>query len=264
MSILEPILLLLALGATLGAPDAESWTPQDTSPVELQLYAAASLRDGLEALAPVLERATGTRLVFNFGASSDLARQILAADRADLFFSADEAWMDRVAASGLVDATSRCSPLSNRLVVVVPLGSSLAIRSASDLALPAIERLSLADPEAVPAGKYAKAWLTAAGIWSAVAGRVVPALDARAALVAVESGAIDAGVVYRTDAALSRRVRVAFEVPLAESPRISYAVAALAGRPQVASARAVAAWLCGPQAAGGFARFGFVVRASAP
>ncbi len=253
-----------ALAALLVALAAQPVGAADAAPVELQLYGAASLRDGLEALAPALERATGTRLVFNFGASSDLARQILAAGRADLFFSADETWMDRVAASGLVDATSRCSPLSNRLVVVVPLGSELAIRSATDLAAPAIERLSLADPEAVPAGKYAKAWLTAAGIWSAVAGRVVPALDARAALVAVESGAIDAGVVYRTDAALSRRVRVAFEVPLEESPRISYALAALAGRPQLAAARAVAAWLCGPRAAEGFARFGFVVRASAP
>lgn len=253
-----------ALAALLIALAARPIEAVDTAPVELQIYAAASLRDGLETLAPAIEQATGTRLVLNLGASSDLARQILAADRADLFFSADEMWMDRVAASGLVDATSRCSPLSNRLVVVVPLGSVLAIRSAADLASPAIERLSLADPEAVPAGKYAKAWLAASGIWSAVAGRVVPALDARAALVAVESGAIDAGVVYRSDAALSRRVRVAFEVPLGESPRISYAVAAMAARPRLAAARAVAAWLCGPQAAAGFARFGFVVRASAP
>ena len=261
MSTRHPARAFAALLFALAARPVEA---VGAAPVELQIYAAASLRDGLAALAPAIERATGTRLIFNIGASSDLARQILAANRADLFFSADEAWMDRVAASGLVDGTSRCSPLSNRLVVVVPQGSALAIRSAADLAAPAIERLSLADPEAVPAGKYARAWLAARGIWSAVSGRVVPALDARAALVAVESGAIDAGVVYRSDAALSRRVRIAFEVPLEESPRISYTVAALAERPQLAAARAVADWLCGPQAAEGFARFGFVVRASAP
>lgn len=263
MSILHPA-LVLALGALLSAPPAEVAGAAGEKPVELQLAAAASLRDVLEELAPAVERAIGVRLVLNLGASSDLARQILAAPRADLYFSADESWMDRVAEAGLVDQASRCSPLSNRLVVVVPADSSLAIRSAADLAGPQIERLSLANPEAVPAGKYAKAWLEATGNWRALAGRVVPAVDVRAALAAVESGAIDAGVVYRTDAALSRRVRVAFEVPEEESPRISYALAALAGRPQIAAARAVAAWLCSRAAAAEFARFGFVARAGAP
>ncbi len=231
------------------------------APVELRFYAAASLRDVLQELAPALERATGTTLVFNLGASNDLARQIVAAGKADLFFSADEGWMDHLAAEGLVDTASRRSPLSNRLVVIVPAESPLRIASARDLAASSVRRLSLANPEAVPAGKYARAWLERSGVWSALAERVVPALDVRAALAAVESGAIEAGIVYRTDAASARRVRVAFEVPAEEGPPISYALAALADRPHLARAREVVAWLCGPEAAAVYARHGFGLRA---
>jgi molybdate transport system substrate-binding protein len=248
--------LLAPLDTARSAPAAE--------PVELTVYAAASLRDVLQELAPAVERATGTRLVFNLGASNDLARQILAANRADLFFSADESWMDRVAAAGLVDAGSRRSPLANRLVVVVPADSPTQISAAGDLAAPAIRRLALANPEAVPAGRYARAWLEARGVWDDVAGRVVPALDVRAALAAVESGAVEAGIVYRTDAAASTRVRVAYAVPDGEGPRVSYAIAALRPRPHLAAARAAAAWLCGPEAAAVFERFGFIPRAATP
>lgn len=253
---LQPLLVLFA---TLGAAQPTG----AAEPVELTVYAAASLRDALQELAPAAERATGTRLVFNLGASNDLAREIVAANKADLFFSADEGWMDRVADAGLVDAGSRRSPLANRLVVIVPAGSRLQIAAAKDLAAPAIRRLVLANPAAVPAGKYAKAWLESAGQWTAVAERVIPALDVRAALAAVESGTVDVGVVYRTDAAGSQRVRVAYLVPEGEGPRISYALAALGSRPNLESARAVAAWLCAPQAAAIFARFGFVAAAVA-
>lgn len=248
---------LLCLLAALAAAQ-----PAAAEPVELTVYAASSLREALQELAPAVERATGARLVFNLGASNDLARQIVAANKADLFFSADEGWMDHVAAAGLVDAGSRRSPLANRLVVVVPADSPLQISAAQDLALPAIRRLALANPEAVPAGKYARAWLESQGQWTAVAERVIPALDVRAALAAVESGAVDAGVVYRTDAVQSRRVRVAYRVPEGEGPRITYALAALRSRPSLEAARAVVAWLCGPEAAAAFGRFGFVTGAA--
>jgi molybdate transport system substrate-binding protein len=254
---------LLAVGLALASHSACA-REAVSRPVGLDLYAAASLREALTEAIPAVERATGVLLALNLGASSELARQILAARKADIYFSADEAWMDKVAAAGLVDQASRRSPLSNRLVVVVPRGSQLAIAGASDLAAPAVRRLSLANPELVPAGKYARAWLESRGVWAALSGRVVPALDVRAALAAVESGAADAGVVYRTDAAISRRVRTAWEVPEHEGPLVSYAVAPLAGRPHLASARAVVAWLCGAEAGAIFERHGFVLQPSAP
>ncbi len=237
---------------------------EDGSRPELALYAAASLRDALETLEASCERETGVDLTFNFGASNDLARQILAANRADLFVSADEDWMDAVAVAGLVDAASRRSLLSNRLVVVGPWDSRLRIVAAADLASPEIRRLSLADPDAVPAGRYAKAWLERAGLWEAVAQRVVPALDVRAALAAVESGAIEAGIVYATDAAISARVRALLEVPEHEAPLIRYPIAALAGRPRLELARRVVEWLAGAQAGAVFESYGFGLLAAGP
>ncbi len=244
--------LLPFLGASADTPAQ--------GPVEVTVYAAASLRNVLEELAPALERATRVKLVFNFGASNDLARQIEAANKADVFFSADESWMDHLAKAGMIDPGSRRSLLSNRLVVVAPQDSILRIGSARDVAAPAVRRLSLANPDAVPAGKYAKAWLEQAGQWETLRERVVPALDVRAALAAVESGAVDAGIVYRTDAAISRRVRVLHEVSPSEGPPISYAIAAVAERRHVGRARAVVSWLAGPEASPAFNRFGFVIK----
>jgi len=232
-------------------------------PVELSVYAASSLGDALAAMAPACERATGTRLVFNFAASNLLARQILAAGKADLFLSADEDWMDVVARAGLVDEASRRTLLSNRLVVVGPAGPGPEVEGPGDLARPGFRRLSIAQPEAVPAGRYARAWLMSAGVWGRVEDRVVPALDVRAALAAVESGAADAGIVYATDAAISRRVRVLYRVPDGDGPRIRYPVAAMAGGPRLSASRAVVAWLAGAEAARVFERYGFTTLAGA-
>ena len=251
---------LALLSPAARAGDAAGAVPSRSARAEIVVYAAASLRDVLMRLAPACEEALEVSLVFNFGASNDLARQIDAGNKADVFFSADEEWMDRVARAGLVDAGSRRSFLSNRLVVVGAADSALGVRSPSDLAAPGVRRISLADPEAVPAGRYAKAWLERAGIWKAVRDRVVPALDVRAALAVVESGAAEAGIVYRTDAAISGHVRVLYEVPAGEGPPISYAVAALGGRPQVAASRRLVAWLAGAEAATSFERFGFIVQ----
>ena len=247
--------VLMAFQTVLaGAP------PARPAPPEINFYAAASLRDVLQELAPACEEAVGAHLVFNFGASNDLARQIEAGNKADLFFSADEAWMDHVSKAGLVDAGSRRSLLSNRLVVVGLKDTPLKVQSARDLVGPDVRRISLANPEAVPAGRYAKAWLEKAGIWDSLKDRVLPGLDVRAALSAVESGGAEAGVVYRTDAALSKKVRVVYEVPEGDGPRISYPVAALRDRPRLDMARRVVAWLSGSTAAATFEQNGFIVQ----
>ena len=224
---------------------------------EVTVYAAASLRDALQEIAPVCERAAGVRFVFNFGGSNDLARQIVAANKADVFFSADEAWMDHVAGEGLVDQASRRTLLSNRLVVVIPEGSRVAIASPAGLAT--VRRLALANPDAVPAGRYAKAWLEKAGVWTKVSERIVSFPDVRAALAAVESGVVDAGVVYRTDARIAHHAHVALEVPEEDAPRIAYVVAAMQGRPSLEAARRAIDCFGGAGARTVFERLGFVV-----
>jgi len=262
MSAASPGDLLAAPASGAGsdkAPAAEA-----SAPPELSVYAAASLRDALGELKPGLEKASGATLVFNFAGSNDLARQILAADKADLFISADEGWMDKVAKEGLTDKETRRALLSNRLVVIAPQESPLKIASAEDLAKPALARIAMADPESVPAGKYAKAWLEKKGLWSdAFKARILSTADVRAALAAVASGNVDAGVVYKTDAAISPKVKVLYAVPEGETPKISYPIAVMAHSAHAKAARTAAQYLEGAEARVVFERFGFLTMGAA-
>jgi molybdate transport system substrate-binding protein len=248
---------LLAVAAALGAgvrPSAGAARAERPAG-ELLVFAAASLSDALREIATSWTEQTGQGVAFSFGGSGDLARQIRAGAPAQVFVSADAARVDELEKAGLVRPAERVELLSNRLVVVVPSGSALTPRRAADLA--SLPRLALADPASVPAGAYARQWLERAGVWATVAERVVPTLDVRAALAAVESGNVPAGVVYATDAAISRRARVAFEVPASEAPRIAYVAALLPGAGEVA--RAFLARLRSPAAGAVFRRFGFEV-----
>lgn len=227
---------------------------------EVSVFAAASLADALAELGAAFEARSGHRLAFNFGGSNDLARQIRAGAPADVFFSADEAQMDVVERAGRVRPADRVSLLSNTLVVVVPASSGAGLRGPRDLVR--VRRLALGDPEAVPAGVYARAWLEAAGLWESLAGKLVPTLNVRAALAAVESGNVDAAVVYRTDAVLTRRARVAFEVAREHGPKIIYAVAPLIGSPP--AARDFVTSLRSAEAARIFEKHGFLVLRSEP
>ena len=222
----------------------------------VRVFAAASLTDSLGEIIDLFEAShEGVRVVPQFGASNDLARQILAGAPAHLFFSADERQMDRAMAGGSIEEGSRRDLLSNHLVIVEGRASGEPIRSPRDLERGG--RIALADPEAVPAGVYARQYLEKLGLWDRVRSRVVPTLDVRAALAAVASGNVDAGFVYRTDAILEPRVRVAFEVPRDEGPRIVYPLALVRGGSE--EARALFRFLVSPQATAVFERYGFVV-----
>lgn len=229
------------------------------SAADLHVFAAASLTDALKEIAPEYEKATGDKLVLNLGASSTLARQIQEGAPADLFLSADEAKMDGLEKRKLLVAGTRRSVLSNTLVVVVPADSSLKIASPADLAASSIRAIALAEPQTVPAGIYAKEYLDSKGLWSKVVDRVIPTENVRAALAAVEAGNADAGIVYRTDAGISKKVKIAYEVPLAESPKISYPFAVLAGSERKEAARKLLDWLCSPPALAVFRKYGFLI-----
>ncbi|MEO6193162.1 MAG: molybdate ABC transporter substrate-binding protein, partial [Thermoanaerobaculia bacterium] len=180
---------------------------------ELNVAAAASLTDALEeikvAYEAAYEKSGGDTIVLNLGASSTLARQIEEGAPADLFLAADEAKMDRLEKGNLVLKGTRRSVLSNTLVVVVPLDSPLRIAAPADLVNPKIRHLALAEPQSVPAGIYAKEYLRGLKLWDKVIDRVVPTENVRGALAAVETGNADAGIVYKTDAGISKKVRVA-------------------------------------------------------
>lgn len=221
------------------------------------MFAAASLTDALQEIRPRYEAVSADRLVFNFGASSDLARQIKTGAPADVFFSAAAAQMDGLERDGLVRRRDRVDVLSNVLVAIVPLKLKLAIHAPRDLL--AVERLALASPETVPAGVYARRYFESIGLWQELEGKVVPTLDVRASLAAVEAGHADAGMVYRTDATISKRVRVAFEVPREKGPPIVYPLAPIAGWRHGEAAAAVVRYLVGPEAVEIYKRLGFIV-----
>lgn len=240
------LLLALAFGAPRPARAAE----------ELLVFAAASLTNVLQEVVAAFEKTTHDRITFSFGASSDLARQIVAGAPADVFFSADAAQMERLVAVGAVAKDAVRTLLTNTLVVVVPQDAGTAIDGAAALA--SVQRLALADPTAVPAGIYARRWLEKAGAWSAVAPRVVPTLDVRAALAAVATGGADAAVVYATDATIEPRVRVAIRVPAVDAPRITYVVAAVKTA-KADEAQKLVDFLASPAARPVFERAGFGV-----
>ncbi len=224
---------------------------------EISVFAAASLSEALKELAAEHQKATGDTVRLNLAASSQLARQIKEGAPADLFFSADEAKMNDLAKAGLIDTASRRSLLGNSLVVVVPLDSTLAVTSASDLAGPAVKHLALAETATVPAGIYAKEYLQKTKAWDAISARVVATENVRAALAAVESGNADAGIVYKTDALISKKVKVAYEVSGPDAPHISYPVAVVKGGKNPAGAAAFLARLTSAEGRVVFAKFGF-------
>lgn len=229
-----------------------------TVAAELNVFAAASLSEALKEIATGFERSRGDKVRFNLGASSALAMQIRNGAPADVFFSADEAKMDELAKAGLLAADTRRSLLSNTLVIVVNAERGARVTAPADLAQTGIRRIALAEPQTVPAGIYARAWLERIGLWSKLTSRLVPTENVRACLVAVEGGNADAGIVYKTDALISKKVKIAYEVPATEGPRISYPLAVLQGARHADTARRFAAYLGGPQARAVFAQYGFL------
>ena len=149
-------------------------------------------------------------MLTSYASSSTLAQQIVHGAEADVLLSADTKWADYLADNGLV--AQRRDLLGNRLVIVVPKDGKIDVRKPEDLLAAGIEHLALGEPQSVPAGRYAKQALSKLGLWPRLEAKVVPAGDVRQALAYVETGAAEAGIVYATDAAVSKRVRVAVEI----------------------------------------------------
>jgi molybdate transport system substrate-binding protein len=227
--------------------------------VELNVFAAASLTDAMKKIAPAYEKKSGDRIYFNFGASSMLARQIEAGAQVDIFFSADEAKMDALEKQGLIRKETRVSRLSNSLVIVTAVNGGITLHRPDDLTNAAIKRIALADPKAVPAGIYARQFLEKQNLWTVLEPRIIPTDNVRAALAAVESGDVEAGIVFKTDAGISSKVRVAYAVAPADGPKISYPMAVLAESKQVEAAKKFLHYLNSDDAAKVFAQYGFVV-----
>lgn len=249
------LFLAFCLSLTLGAPALA----QNKGPLVL---AAASLQESLTQAANDWAAQGHPKPVISFAASSALARQVEAGAPADLFISADEPWMDYLAERNLIAPGTRVSFLANKLVLVAPTTSSakLAIGPRFPLARAlGSGRLAMADPDAVPAGKYGKAALEKLGVWSGVEAKVARADSVRGALALVERGEAPFGIVYATDAQASAKVKIVGTFPANSHPPITYPVARLKSATNI-EAEAFRRFLVSAKGKAIFRRYGFTPR----
>ncbi|HEY0106551.1 MAG TPA: molybdate ABC transporter substrate-binding protein [Rhizomicrobium sp.] len=226
----------------------------------ITVFAAASLTDALGDIGKAYKAKTGNDAVFSFAASSVLAKQIEASGGADLFISADNDWMDYLDNKGLIAHETRKALLGNHLVLIAPADQNLSIAIAPhfDL-LGALKggRLSIADPDSVPAGKYARTALGTLGVWTSVVDHLVLAENVRVALAYVSRGEAPLGIVYTTDALSDKKVHVVATFPDNSHAPIVYPAALVKdGKPE---AKAFLDFLSGPEAAAIFEKDGFIL-----
>ncbi len=199
-----------------------------------RISAAASLTDVLKTLGASYAAQGRPAPVFNFAASSELARQIEQGAEVDVFISADEDWMNYLAERKLIDESTRTGLLTNRLVLIAPADKPITVEIKQGMNLAAAlkgGKLSVANPDSVPAGRYAKEALEHFGAWAAVEPKTARAENVRAALRFVETGEAAAGIVYSTDAKASGdRIVVVGEFPADSHKPITYPAAVIAGK----------------------------------
>jgi len=244
-------LMILACFTSQLAPSA--------SAADVTVFAAASLKEAMDDHARQFEASTGNKVIISYGASNALAKQIEAGAPADVFISADLDWMDYVDQRHLLAPGTRFSLLRNSLVLIAPVSSKSALKIGPKFGLAAAlgpEKLAMANPDSVPAGKYGKAALEKLGVWSSVEKQVARAETVRAALALVSRGEAPFGIVYSTDAMADKGVRVVDTFPPDSHPPIVYP-AAIAASSKSAAAKPLLVYLRSPAARPTWERYGF-------
>jgi molybdate transport system substrate-binding protein len=202
--------------------------PARAQSTDLVIFAAASLKNALDEVNTQWQKETGKKAVISYASSSALAKQIEQGAPAQMFISADLDWMDYLAGRSLVKPDTRSNLLGNRIVLIAPKDKAqpVEIKPGFDLAkLLGDGRLSMANVDAVPAGKYGKAALEKLGVWAGVSGKIAQAENVRAALLLVSRGEAPAGIVYQTDAAAEPNVKIIGTFPEDTHPPIVYSIA---------------------------------------
>jgi molybdate transport system substrate-binding protein len=218
-------------------------TPAQAQGGDVVVFAAASLKNALDAVNAQWQKDSGKKASISYAASSALAKQIEQGAPAQMFISADLRWMDYLAQKNLIKPDTRSNLLGNRIVLIAPKdkAQTVDIKPGLDLAkLLGEGRLSVANVEAVPAGRYAKAALEKLGVWASVSGKLAQAENVRAALFLVSRGEAPLGIVYQTDAAADPNVKIAGRFPENTHPPIIYPIALTANATQPEAAQFLA------------------------
>jgi molybdate transport system substrate-binding protein len=246
-----------ALGTLLLSAFALGWVAGAAA--DVTIFAAASLKEALDEQARQFEAETGNKVIVSYGASSALAKQIEAGAPADVFVSADLDWMDYLDRRHLLAPRTRIDLLRNTLVLIAPASSRMRLKLGPNFGLAAAlgqDKLAMANPDSVPAGKYGRAALEKLGVWASVERQVARAENVRAALMLVSRGEAPLGIVYSTDALSDKRVRIVGVFPPDSYPPVVYP-AALIGTGKSAAARALLDHLHSVQARSVWEKYGF-------
>ena len=252
---------LMAAGCGGGNPPPPAPKAAEApQPVELNISAAVSLKDALtEIQANSQKKSPNVKLLYNLGASGSLQKQIEQGAPSDIFISAAPAQMNELETKNLVNKATRKNLVENKLVLIVPQDSKLGLAKFEDLTKPEVKQISVGEPSVVPAGQYAQQVLAKLGIWEQDKGKSVLAKDVRTVLTYVETGNVDAGIVYKTDTATSSKVKIAATAPEGSHQPIIYPVAVLSGSKNQKAAEEFLAYLTGPEGKTVFEKYGFVM-----
>jgi molybdate transport system substrate-binding protein len=253
----------LALLVAAGLAWTAGAVPAVAQGKDVLVFAAASLKNGLDDIAGQWQRESGKKTVISYAASNTLIKQIEQGAPADIFISADLDWMDYGQQKGLIKPDSRFNLLGNRLVLIAPKDTNVSVNIQPGFDLAALlkgGRLAMGNVDAVPAGKYGKAALEKLGAWDGVKDKVAQAENVRAALVLVARGEAPFGIVYQTDAASDPTVKIVGTFPENTHPPIIYPIA-LTKESANPEAQAFLDYLRSPAARAAFERQGFTVLA---
>jgi molybdate transport system substrate-binding protein len=253
----SPVFALIALALFAGGSLGGNTSPR-AGKVDLTVSAAISLKDALdEAKQLYTKENPSVMIAANYGASGTLQLQIEQGAPVDIFVSAAPKQMDALEAKGLLLAGTRLDLVRNELVLIVPKDSSLGIAAFQDLKRANVKRIALGEPATVPAGQYAKEALTLLGFYDAVNSKAILAKDVRQVLTYVETGNVDAGIVYATDALSSSKAKVVAMAPANSHSPIVYPAAVIKASMNPAAARAFLGFLSGPRGLAIFQKYGF-------
>ena len=252
-------LSLAVAGCGSGQPAAPK-AAEAPKTVELNISAAVSLKDALaEIQTTYLKKAPNVKLIYNLGASGSLQKQIEQGAPADIFISAAPKQMNDLEAKNLVNKNTRKNLVENKLVLIAPKDSKLSLTQYEDLQKIEVKQISIGETKVVPAGQYAEQVLKKIGIWDKIQSKIVFAKDVRTVLTYVETGNVDAGIVYKTDAASSQKIIITATAPEGSHEPIIYPAAVLSASKNQKAAEDFMAYMAGPEGKTVFEKYGFVM-----
>ncbi|TCJ03477.1 molybdate ABC transporter substrate-binding protein [Cytobacillus praedii] len=263
ISLLLLLFMLIITGCSNKQTDQSSKETADaekTETIELTISAAASLEDAMNEMKPLFEQENkNIKIFFNYGGSGSLQKQIIQGAPVDIFFSAAKDQYNELVTKGIIDKTQGKDLLENSLVLIIPKESKNRIKGFKDLTNFENKKLALGTPEAVPAGMYGKQTLENMNIWNQVENHLVFAKDVRQVLTYVETGNVDAGIVYKTDALSSDKVEIVEEANKKSHDPIVYPVGIVKGTIHMQAAESFFQFLQKDSAKEIFEKYGFIV-----